>query len=89
MFVGTAEEIQVFCDMTGASTGCGGGGWTLVTRMDGHKVWTCPTYRYRYIIQLTPCRGFPVGHYIKYYAYSYCLVLSPDYSFSYDPNVVT
>ncbi len=28
--------MQVFCDMTGASTGCGGGGWTLVMRMDGH-----------------------------------------------------
>ena len=24
--------------MTGASTGCGGGGWTLVMRIDGQKV---------------------------------------------------
>ena len=38
IFGGTANEARVFCDMTGASTGCNGGGWTLVMRIDGHKV---------------------------------------------------
>ena len=39
IFGGTANEARVFCDMTGASTGCNGGGWTLVMRIDGHKVY--------------------------------------------------
>ena len=38
IFAGTSNEIKVFCDMTGTSTGCGGGGWTLVMRIDGQKV---------------------------------------------------
>ena len=38
IFDGTANEARVFCDMTGSLTGCGGGGWTLVMRIDGHKV---------------------------------------------------
>ncbi|XP_028398661.1 uncharacterized protein LOC114522223 [Dendronephthya gigantea] len=37
VFPGTNKEAQVFCDMTGALTGCGGGGWTLVMRIDGQK----------------------------------------------------
>ena len=38
VYPGTDKEAKVFCDMTGALTGCKGGGWTLVMRIDGQQV---------------------------------------------------
>ena len=38
--------IPVYCHMTNDGIGaCGGGGWTLVMKMDGHKV----KWQYNYI----------------------------------------
>jgi hypothetical protein len=34
----TGKQATVYCDMTGASTGCGGGGWTMVMRINGQQV---------------------------------------------------
>ena len=35
--------VPTFCQMT-ALTGCGGGGWTLVMKIDGSKVITATSY---------------------------------------------
>ena len=42
-------KIPVYCHMT-SIRGCGGGGWTLVMKIDGHKVSTFPD-----IIFFIPC----------------------------------
>lgn len=34
-------KVPVYCHMTSIE-GCGGGGWTLVMKIDGHKVTNTP-----------------------------------------------
>lgn len=39
VFKGTSNQAEVFCDMSGKFTGCKGGGWTLVMRTHGERVY--------------------------------------------------
>ncbi len=56
--------------MTGASTGCGGGGWTLVMRIDGHKVWrNVPSLSYTGCIKKVDAFKFKL-------AITYCISLT-------------
>lgn len=42
------EELSVYCDMNGADLGeCGAGGWTLVMKTDGNKVFQTIMFRFR------------------------------------------
>ncbi len=36
--LGSSFELHVYCHMTNDLGACGGGGWTMVMKMDGNKV---------------------------------------------------
>ena len=38
LLLGSSLELDVYCHMTNDLAGCGGGGWTLVMKIDGDKV---------------------------------------------------
>ena len=43
MFQLGSEQRSVYCNMDGAGLGdCGGGGWTMVMKIDGNKVFKTP-----------------------------------------------
>ena len=50
-------KLPVYCHMTAAGIGraCGGGGWTLVMKIDGRKVFKCLFSQRSSVVVLAIC----------------------------------